>query len=175
MAKKESLAEFTKKAEAVLRRLRSFSIPDGKRVVKELLQQKTSVSQGIRSKRISEGAIIFFEYDPLDKTQVCDYIPLSIILKVSRSHVLGCNLHWIDMKKRAQLLSAISYYNYLHNGSFSPEKYMFSYKFLKVFLKNPAYRKCVRLYIRKRMSRDCVIIDPKYILDVARLKLEHFK
>ena len=51
---------------------------------------------------------------------------------------------------------------------------VFHYEDFKPLLKNPVFKRSVRLYIRKRMSLNGVVIDPKYLLDTVRLKLEHF-
>jgi hypothetical protein len=164
---------FFDKAKSLFSKLSPFSTKDGKKVVEELLKHPINLRRAINLGDFKDGTICYFEYDPKDKNQIWDYKPLVLVLGVSNSYVLGCNFHWINMKERLRLIEYILKIN--KKGSTINMPLEFTYKQLKPFLKKPEYEKCIHLYIRKRMSTNGVIIDPKYLLDVARLKIQHFQ
>lgn len=160
-------------AKSLFSKLSLFSTKDGKKVVGELLKRRVNLRRAINLGVLKDGTICYFKYKPQDKNQVWDYKPLVLVLGVSNSYVLGCNFHWINMNERLRLIEYILKIN--KKGSTINMPLEFTYKQLKPFLKKPEYKKCIHLYIRKRMSTNGVIIDPKYLLDVARLKLQHFQ
>lgn len=163
------------KAKDFLNRLNPFSKKDGKKVVQELLKDKIDFKEAIKKKIIRVGSLVYFEYDPKDKTQIWDYKPLIFVLKITPTHILGCNYHWIDMKERIELIELALNMNRKPDGTFNTPLDM-SYPILKMNMEEDyKLSKCLHLYIRDRTSKKCVVIDPKYILDVARLKLEHFQ
>lgn len=169
-----SFSDFLNKAKNFFKKLNPFSKKDGKKVVEELLKNKVDLYRALLRGELKEGSLVYFEYDPKDKTQVCDYKPLGLILGISRNYVLCCNFHWIDMEERITLINYIIYINTKDKKVKIPLE--MPYKYLKTYFgKDPKFKKCIRLYIRNRMSQKGVIIDPKYLLDIARLKLEHFK
>lgn len=163
------------KALSVVRKLNPFSKTDGRKVVAELLKQKIIFNDAIRRGTIKIGSLVYFEYDPLDKTHIWDYKPLIFVLKITPTHILGCNYHWIPMDARLDLINLALNMNRKPDGTYNDPLDM-SYPLLKMNIEaDPKLNKCLHLYIRERMSKKCVVIDPKYMLDVARLKLEHFK
>lgn len=169
-----AFSDFIIKAKKFLKSLNPFSAKEGKEVVNELLKKKVELYGALIRGELKEGSLVFFEYDPKDKKQICDYKPLGLVLGISRSYVLCCNFHWINMEERITLINYILYINKKGKGFRVPLE--MPYKYLKnYFGRDPKFKKCIRLYIRKRISKYGVIIDPKYLLDIARLKLEHFK
>ncbi len=164
---------FFDKVKSLFSKLNPFSNKDGKKVVEELLKHPVNLRRAINLGDFTDGTICYFEYDPKDKKQIWDFKPLGLVLGVSSSYVLACNFHWINMQERLALIEYILKIN--KNGSSVNMPLKFTYKQLKPFLKRPEYSKCIHLYIRKRMSTNGVIIDPKYLLDIARLKLQHFQ
>lgn len=163
-----------KKVKDLFSKLNPFSKSEGKQVIKELLKNKISFDDAIRKGDIKIGSLVYFEYDPQDKTQVWDYKPLIFVLNINKTHILGCNYHWIPMKERIELIELALMMNRKPDGTFNVPL-DFSYPLLKMNMKqDPKLNKCLHSYIRTRMSKKCVVIDPKYIIDVARLKLEHF-
>lgn len=164
-----------KKAKNLITKLVPFGKSDGKKVIKKLLENKIDFNKAIHDKVIQVGSLVYFEYDPLDKTHIWDYKPLIFVLKITPTHILGCNYHWIDMAERLELINLALEMNRKPDGTFNVPL-DFSYPILKLNMEHDIkLQKCLHLYIRNRTSKKCVVIDPKYMLDVARLKLEHFK
>ncbi len=161
------------KLKSFLKKLNPFSKKDGQAVVAELLKNPIKLRELIARKKVGEGAICFFEYSPKDRVNVWDYKPLILVLGTSRNYVLGCNFHWINMEDRIALIERIIQVNKKGKKINTPLK--FTYKDLKPLLATPKYRNCIHLYIMTRMSPQGVVVDPKYLLDIARLKLEHFQ
>ena len=155
-----------------INKLNPFSKKDGQKVVKELLKNPISLAKEIRDGNIVDGSIIYFEYDAKDQNAVFDMKPLIIVFGISRGYILGLNFHWIPMKSRKELVEFIIKLNIKNKKIQTP--LTFTYKDFKPLLKNIAFRRAVRLYIRKRTSLNGIIIDPKYLLDVVQLRLEHF-
>lgn len=156
----------------IINRLNPFKKKDGKEVVKKLLENPTSIAKGIRDKDIEDGTVLYFEYSAKDTDSVYDMKPLIIVFGISRGYVLGLNFHWIEMEHRKKLVEHIIKVNTKNNRIQVPLK--FHYKDFKPLLRDEAFRHAVRLYIRKRMSLNGVVIDPKYLLDAVRLELQHF-
>lgn len=156
----------------VLSRLNPFKKKDGKEVVKKLLENPTSIAKGIRDKDIEDGTVLYFEYSAKDTDSVYDMKPLIIVFGISRGYVLGLNFHWIEMEHRKKLVEYIIKINTKNNRIQVPLK--FHYKDFRPLLRDETFRHAVRLYIRKRMSLNGVVIDPKYLLDAVRLELQHF-
>lgn len=163
---------FLDNAKSLFSRLNPFNRINGKKVVQELIKHPIKLRSEINNHRVKDGTICYFEYDPKNKNDICDYKPLIIILGLSKNYMLGCNFHWINMNERLELIKFIIKLN-TENGKIN-KPLQFTYKELKRFLMQPQYKQCLRLYIIKRMSLKGVIVDPKYLLDIARLKLEHF-
>lgn len=153
-------------------KINPFSKKDGREVVKKLLENPVHINKLIRDKTITDGTIVYFEYNAKDQTNVFDMKPLIIVFGISRGHILGLNFHWIPMDYRKKLVEHIIDVNTKNKHIQTP--LVFHYKDFKPLLKNPVFRKSVRLYIRKRVSINCVVIDPKYLMDAVRLQLEHF-
>lgn len=164
-----SLKDSVKK---ILKNLNPFKRKDAKEIIEKLLENKTSIAKGIRDKDIQDGTILYFEYNPKDTNAVYDFKPLIIVFGISRGYVLGLNFHWIEMESRKELVEYIIKINTKNKKIQVPLE--FHYEDFKPLLKNPVFKRSVRLYIRKRMSLNGVVIDPKYLLDTVRLKLEHF-
>lgn len=164
-----SLKDSVKK---ILKNLNPFKCKDAKEIIEKLLENKTSIAKGIRDKDIQDGSILYFEYNPKDTSVIYDFKPLIIVFGISRGYVLGLNFHWIEMESRKELVEYIININTKNKKIQVPLE--FHYEDFKPLLKNPVFKRSVRLYIRKRMSLNGVVIDPKYLLDTVRLKLEHF-
>lgn len=161
----DSIKKFVKK-------INPFSKKDGKEVVKKMLEDLTGMNKGILNGSITDGTLLYFEYDAKDKNMIFDMKPLIIVFGISKGYILGLNFHWIDMEARKKLVEHIIKINIKNKKIQTPLKY--TYKDFKPLLKYEVYRRAVRLYIRKRTSLNCVIINPKHLIDVVQLKLEHF-
>lgn len=159
-------------AKKIVKKINPFSKKDGKEVIKRLLETKIDINKEIKKKNIDDGTILFFEYEAKDQTMIFDQKPLIIVFGISNGYVLGLNFHWIPMKARKTLIEYIIKINIKNNSIKVPLE--FKYKDFKKMLKIPDFRLATRIYIRNRMSKNGVIIDPKYLLDIAQLSIEHF-
>lgn len=156
-----------------IKKLNPFSKKDGQEVVKELIKNPVSISKSIRDGEVTDGTLLYFEYDPKDKENRFDKKPLIIVLGISRSYILGINIHWINEGTRVEFANYLIGINTDAKGRIHVPL-VFHYLDFKPLIKDPRFSKSVRLYIRRRMSLNGVIIDPKYLIDALRLKLEHF-
>lgn len=132
-------------------------------------------SKVLRTDNKREGKIIWFEYSPKDTKNIWDRRPLVLVLSISKTYLLGINLHWISLHDRQVLINLILTLNMKSNKTFKVPL-EFSYPMLKEYMKGwTELKKCIHVYIRKRMSTKACLIHPKYFMDIARLKLENFK
>lgn len=118
-------------------------------------------------KQIGEGRIFLGNYHAKYQDQIHDKHPLVLVLRYNSKHTLGLNLHWIPYTFRMKLVKFILDKN--KNNILKRKPLDFKYKDLRPFLKNPAYRRCVRLYITGGFSKNGAMIPVEYLLDVARL------
>ena len=154
------------------KKVKELTQDEAKNMVNTMLKNKVSITGFLGSRKLKEGGILFFEYKAKNQDQIFDRYPLVLILRVSRNHMLGVNFHWINLDKRLQLIEHIININ-TYNGKIRfPLK--FDYKKLKPFLKHNGYQMCLRCYIKTNMSRKATVLEPKYLLDVARLNLAKF-
>lgn len=177
MSERSELNKYLAKTQQVLGKMDFFAPKIGKKVVDELIKDNTIfTNKSIANKKIIPGSILLYDYDPKDKSQVYDYRPLIIVMNISKKYVLGCNLHWITLKERLEILKLLAVYNLRHGNSDNPKHLLFTYELLKFYMQPYQKKfKCVRLYLRNRISKKCALIPPRNILDVARLKYEDFK
>ena len=76
-----------------LSKLNPFSKKDGKEVVKKLLENPVPINKLIRDDLITDGTILYFEYNAKDQTEIFDLKPLIIVFGISRGYILGLNFH----------------------------------------------------------------------------------
>lgn len=155
------------------KKIKELTHDEAKNMLKTMLENKVDISGFWGARKLHAGGILFFEYDAKAKDKIIfDKYPLVLVLKVSRNHMLGVNFHWINLDKRLKLIEHIININ-THSGKINfPLK--FDYAKLKPFLKRNGYKLCLRCYIKTHMSRKATVLEPKYLLDVARLNLSKF-
>ena len=61
--------------------------------------------RALRTDNKREGKILWFAYDPKDKTHIWDRKPLILVLSITKRHVLGINFHWLEMANRIKLIN----------------------------------------------------------------------
>lgn len=136
--------------------------------VRELMKKPSN----IRKADLQPGNVLFYKYDAKDKTQVYDKTPLVLVLRVSRTYMLGLNLHWLPYQKRAWLVDQM-----LRISKFDMKrgkKIRFTYEDFKPLQKSVHYQPCIRLYIRKRISERGVLIPPQDLKTAVKLRAETF-
>lgn len=144
-------------------KIKPFDKKETQAYIKYMQKNKTDL------RKLKVGDFSFFDYNPKDKKQAYDKHPLILILKISKGYILGINFNWIPMKYRVELLAYILKLN-TDNGKLN-KNIVFPYKKLKKFLISRPYKYCLRLYIRKRMSQNGIILPSNSIVNVCRLEL----
>lgn len=124
-------------------------------------------------RNVKPGKCMFFKYDAKDKKHTFDKYPLVLVLKTSSSYMLGLNFHWCEAHAKIRLIERILSMNTDSKGRVrNPLK--FTYEDLKPLLKKKGYRLCLRLYIKKRLKSNAIMIESKNLLDIARMRLTKF-
>lgn len=141
---------------------------DSLRLVKNLL--KTSLTNTKQNLKV--GRILMYRYKAKNQKAIWDATPFTIILKTSKSYMLGINLHWCPIKLRLSLINWIFKRN--KNNIKQNKPLDLSYNDLRSIIKSKAYRKIIRLYIVKRMSKQSVLIPYENMEQIAKTKSETF-
>lgn len=147
---------------------KELSKQDSIKYVKELL--KTNMTNV--KKKFQPGRIIFFKYNAKNQEDTFDKTPLVMVLRVSKGYMLGINFHWLPMPHRVVLIKHILKINKRNIKNNVPLE--FSYQQMKPFLIKFGYAPVIRLYIRKRISDNGVLIPDDQLMNVARTKTETF-
>ena len=141
---------------------------DSLKLVKNLIKTKmTSTKQNLQV-----GRVLMFRYKAKQKTGTYDATPFALILNVSKSYVLGINFHWCPIQLRLSLIKWIFKKNKQNIKNNKPLQ--ISYENFRSIVKTPAYRPIIRLYIRKRMSKNSVLIPFEHMDQIAKTKSETF-
>lgn len=158
------------------KKIKPFTNKQNREFFDMLLNNLKPTSRALRTDNKREGKIIWFEYDPKDTKHIWDRKPLVLVLGISRTYMLGINLHWVNLHDRLVLVNLILSLNMNPKSKKFKVPLEFTYGDLKSYMKNwPELKKCIHLYIRKRMSPKACLVHPKYFLDIARLKLADFR
>jgi len=136
--------------------------------VKDLEKARRSFTK----KDFVAGNLLFLTYDAKNKDLIYDRRPMVLLLRVSRTHTLGLNFHWLPYKKRIDLIKEILKEN--KDRIKEGKKLRFKYNNTKPFLRKYSYIPFVRVYINKRFFKSGVVIPPERLIEVARLKTESF-
>ena len=155
--------------------VKPYSPKDSFKILKGIVMdyRKNASSGKPDWRNIKPGRVIFFKYDAKDRDHTFDKYPLTLVLKTSQSYMLGLNFHWCESHAKIRLVEKILAMNTDSKGGIrNPLK--FTYEMLKPLLTKKGYRLCLRLYIKKRLKSNAIIIDSKYLLDIARMRLSKF-
>ena len=140
---------------------------DSVTLVKNLIKTKLQPTK----KNLEVGRILMFRYNAkLQKPY--DATPFVIVLRASKSYTLGINLHWCPIKLRLSLINWIFKRNKQNIKNNKPLS--LTYDDLRNVIKSKAYRPIIRLYINKRMSKQCVKIPYENMEQIAKTKSETF-
>jgi len=144
------------------------SVKESLKIANELLKKRRKFNP----RDFVPGRVFLGRYTPKHKDLVHDKRPLVLILRVNSVHTLGLNLHWIPYTFRIKLVRTILEKN--KNNILKGKSIDFKYTDLRPLLKNPGYRKCVRLYCNVGFSKFGVLVPPEHLLDMARLNAAIF-
>lgn len=148
---------------------KEFTVKDSINIVKNMFKDKS------RQKKLSSlvpGDLFFGVYDAKNKEAVFDKRPFVIILRKSKSYILGANFNWAPLPLRVVLVKKILQMNTKNIKNNKPLE--FSYKDLKPFMKKIGFAPIIRLYITKRMSNNVVQVPPEHLMTAARLQTAVF-
>lgn len=140
---------------------------DSLKLVKNLL--KTNLTD--TNKNLKIGRVLMFRYKAKTKATY-DATPFALILNVSNSYVLGINFHWTPIPLRISLLNYIFRKNKQNIKNNKPLE--ISYNNLRSIIKTKAYRNIIKLYIKKRISKQSVLIPFENLEQIAKTKSETF-
>ena len=141
---------------------------DSLKLVKNLIKTKMEPTK----QNLKVGRILMYRYKAKNQKATYDATPFTIILKTSKSYMLGINLHWCPIKLRLNLINWIFKRN--KNNIKNNKPLNLSYEDLRNVVKSKAYRNIVRLYIIKRMSKQSVLIPYENMEQIAKTKSETF-
>ena len=142
---------------------------DALKMFRELV--KTQV-KSFKKQDFNNGNMMSFSYNAKDKTKAWDKNPLVLILKSSKSYMLGLNFHWVPKKIRYVLLSYIFKLNVKNIKEGKPLEV--NYKQIKNLIIKLKLVAVVRLYIVNRISKKGIIIPQKYMRKAIDLPSENF-
>ena len=142
------LTNAARKAKEFLKSGTSSIKKAGKEFIKKV---KDGYKQSKSPKHFLPGKMIAFQYKAKDATQKFDKSPLVISLgysqnpKLSKSHFIGLNIHWMPMNSRVALASFFTELNAKRKGKLT-------YNDVKPFLNKFKGHKILRMYIIKNVS-----------------------
>lgn len=125
-----------------------------------------------RKEDLDAGSIIFFKYYAKDYEATFDRTPLVLVLRTSKRYMLGLNLHWLPVFSRVWLVDKI-----LERSKYSVKtrnKIDFKYSDFKPLMRSVKFAPCIRLYIKRRMSRRGVRVPIENFKTAAQLRTESF-
>lgn len=138
-------------------------------LVKQLMKKNT---RNLKADDFRFTNMIFMRYDAKYKNKVYDKTPLILVLRTSRSYVLGLNLHWTPVPLRIALIKVLFKIN---KAVIKKNKQLkITYEMVKPLLTSLHLGPVIRLYIKKRIARRGLIIPQDLWLVAARLRAETF-
>lgn len=138
------------------------------KLVKNLLKTKMEP----RSKILLPGNVCIFRYDAKDKKRKYDATPLCIVLRKSRSYVLGINFHWCPIPMRKMLVKYIFKLNKKNIKENKPLEV--NWRMIKPMLGKLGMFPIIRLYIVARISRSGVKIPNQNLDQIISTKSATF-
>lgn len=149
-----------------MKEIKQLTPQESLRKVRKLLKTKKTITK----KDFHIGNILLFQYTAKDKTKPYDRLPFVLVLMENESHMLGLNFHWIPFRMRMWLIHYIIKVNKqnIRDG----KRLVFTYRKVKPLLKKLKYAPCIRLYIKKRISKKGVAIPIERMIEIATLKMD---
>ena len=143
-------------------KIKEYTVEESKKRANEYLKR------GKKMHDFKAGLVFLGSYSAKDKKKAYDKRPLVLILRVNGKHVLGLNFHWIPYTFRIKIVKIILEANKDNIKKHKPLEFSKELA-LKIIKSNKAYKRCTRLYIRSLFSKKGTLIQPEFLLDVARL------
>lgn len=129
--------------------------------------------RNLTSEDLSAGSMLLMQnYDAKDKALAYDRTPLVIIIgsRHNSNYVLGLNVHWLPKVIRNTLWSGIL--KLFRNDIRMGKKPDITYQKIKSFLFNIGAQFAIRLYIKNRIAKKGIIINPEYMKQALMLPTE---
>lgn len=141
---------------------------DSDSYVREMMKRP----KDLKARDFLPGTLLFYRYDAKDKTQTYDNTPLVLVLGSNSRYMLGLNFHWLPYQKRLWLIDRILKHS--RQQVKMNKRLNFKYEDFKPLMKSVHYQPCIRLYIRRRISRKGVVIPQSELVNAAKLRAETF-
>lgn len=141
---------------------------DSIKLVKNLLKTKMQS----KSEILKPGNLCIFRYNAKDKTAVFDRTPLCLVLRTSRSYMLGINFHWCPIPMRQLLMTGIFKLNKKQVLNNEPLK--IEWNQIRPMLNKLGFYPIIRLYIIKRISNTGVKIPNQNLKQIITTKSSTF-
>lgn len=137
--------------------------------IKQFLKSSTVLQ---RKQAFMPGNLLIYRYHAKFDKEPYDRRPMVLVLRSSRSYMLGLNFHWIPFNMRMWLVKYILRLNAKNIKAGRPID--FPYRKVKPLLKKMKFAPCIRLYIKPRISRRGVVLPPERLVEAAQLRMEMF-
>lgn len=129
-----------------------------------------------KAQMVMPGSMYLYNYDPKHKDTLpyYDRFPLVFPFHVEADRFWAINLHYIDLRSRAQLMDAL--YGLANNNKYdATTKLNLSYQILKQASKFKYFKPCVKCYLTAHVKSHFMYIEPE-VWDIAIfMPLERFE
>jgi len=132
---------------------------------------KTNTKKRTRAS-FTQGNMVAFAYNAKDQTEIYDKSPLVIVLRTSKSYMLGLNFHWVPRPARKILVDYILKVNKHNIHKNLP--LVITYKMLVPMIIKLKLIAVIRLYIKSRISARVMVIPYVYFKRAVYLPAENF-
>lgn len=158
-------------------RIRGGDGPTAGRVDYGRIKETTFLQQNVEQQTnvVLPGNMYMYLYDPKYKEELpyYDRFPLVIPFKIDKTHVWGLNLHYLGLKERAILFTAI--YDLTNNKKYDQTtKFKLTYEMLNKAAKFKYFKPCVKCYLKSHLRSKPLLIQPEQWDICLFLPLERF-
>lgn len=175
--------------DTVEKTLKEKTTPQDEKAAADLIKNLMKKNlQNLKASDLMSPNMVFMRYSAkLADKIVFDKCPLAIILRSSRSRLLGLNLHWCPVPLRRILIKLIFKMNAKNIKQNKP--FQLDYRTVKPLLSQLGLlnivttkiangkrvsNSCIRQYIKNRIARRGLVIPPEYWLVAANLDASNF-
>lgn len=129
-----------------------------------------------RGKAPLEGRMVYYAYKAKydGKLPYWDKFPLIIVLSENAKYISGLNLHYLPPSLRGIFLSRLM--DVINNDRFDrTSKFNATYEILKAASKYRYFKPCIKLYLKKQIRSNIMIIRPQMWHKAIWLPVANFK
>lgn len=144
---------------------------------REFIANQSEPRRAKASKRTVEiGSMYIYNYDPKLKLElpVYDTHPIIVCIGVQKDRFLGCNLHYLPHKERAELMDIL--HTIRNNDRYDDStKLQVSYQVLKRIAKKSLYAPTIHCYLRRHVKSKVMYVYPNEWDQAIFLPLAKFR